>query len=284
MVPSGLLFGKLPNLPEAQPLTRKLIWTRVVEPKWALARALEAEIRGWVEHDHTGITAAIHALDDYSDSDSQEALLRAENILAALANWPAQAGKKLQLSDSLSTLLVRADQVWPEDSVSECADTWRNLIRPKLAERSGQADYPRGVAEDYAHIVEVLGSFSSLLRNLLSHHGKHHRQMQLAFEQKRGSRSRRIPVAESVLKAQETLRSLPDRLSVAYEPVKEFDRLPETNNLQTALDVVRRTALGLADATREILERYKDFSDEPLDAITAVQISSDDTLLDWLSP
>ena len=28
MVRSGLLFGKLPNLPEAQPLTRKLIWTR----------------------------------------------------------------------------------------------------------------------------------------------------------------------------------------------------------------------------------------------------------------
>ena len=31
-----------------QPLRRKLIWTRVVESKWALARALEAEIRGWV--------------------------------------------------------------------------------------------------------------------------------------------------------------------------------------------------------------------------------------------
>ena len=29
MVRLGLLFEKLPNLPEAQPLTRKLIWTRV---------------------------------------------------------------------------------------------------------------------------------------------------------------------------------------------------------------------------------------------------------------
>ena len=33
MVGSGLLTAKLPNLPEAQPLTRKLIWTRVATPK-----------------------------------------------------------------------------------------------------------------------------------------------------------------------------------------------------------------------------------------------------------
>ena len=232
-----------------------LIAITTVESTWAYRRALEAEITGWTHHDTWGISPALHALDDCLSNGDAGTKQRAEITLKNVANWIAQARVKHRLRDAVSGLIERADRKWPE-SYEETASTWRNIVRPKLENRRARPCSPPNVVEEtLVPTLNVLGTVTSLLRNVFSQF--------CAVPDPRA-----IPVKESVPKLVEALVGLPSQLRDSFAgAIEVVEKVGAATDLATALPPLHKAVGIIADAADWVLMLHPDMTDEPLDPL-----------------
>lgn len=243
-----------------------LIAITTVESDWALAKALEAEIRGWVSHDQFGLTAVIHALDDYVTDPLKEHELLLIRRSEGLANWVAQAKEKLNLREHFGDKICLANEIWKQ-VYSDTGSTWQNTIRPSLEARSAKPAHPRGVVEgSYTPILGVMGSLSTLLRNVISEHVTPHEQLDLFTRRRTDSQNRARSVRESLERLTDEIDSLPYLLRIAFDgSYRELKHLELAPNLADLVSQLREPLLGVNDAIDGILGRYTDLAETPSD-------------------